>query len=71
MTLVCTPVLHDNIDEVAELYEWSIRRNIPILVAPTMVSGKGLDQKEVQDEAFKTQELVSLYAKIYVMQIRN
>jgi hypothetical protein len=56
---------------VEKIYEWAIKRNIPIIVAPTMVSGKGLEQKEVKDENFKTEKLVNLYAKIYVMLIKN
>ena len=41
LMLINTPVLNDNIDEAAEIYERAIKRNIPVIVAPTMVSGKG------------------------------
>lgn len=71
LMLICTPVLKDNIDEAAEMYERAIKRNMPVIVAPTMVSGKWGDQEEVQDESFKTEKLVNLYAKIYMMLIEN
>ena len=71
LILICTPVLSDNIDEAGEIYERWIKRNMAVIVAPTMVSGKGWDQVEMKDENFKTEKLINLYAKIYVMLIQN
>lgn len=71
MALICAPVLKDNIDEAAEIYKWGIKRNIPVVLAPTMVSGKGLDMPEIQDEKFKTENLVELYSRIYAWMIKE
>jgi hypothetical protein len=43
LALICAPVLRDNIDEAIEIFKWGTRRNIPVVLAPTMVSGKGQD----------------------------
>jgi len=33
------PILKNQIDEVAEMYEWAARRNIPLIITPSMESG--------------------------------
>jgi len=71
LAALCTPVLNDNIDEVLGMYEWAIRRNIPMVVAPTMVSGKGLEMHEIKDSFFKEKKLVELYVDIYMFLVRN
>jgi MoaA/NifB/PqqE/SkfB family radical SAM enzyme len=71
LAAVCTPVLRDNIDEVLEIYKWAISRNIPMVVAPTMVSGKGSDMVEVTDSYFKENQLVELYVDIYTWLIKE
>ena len=69
--LICTPILRDNIDEAFEIFVWGIKRNIPVVVAPTMVSGRGAEKQEVCDEDFKNSGLVELYSRIYVWMIRQ
>ena len=71
LAMICAPVLKDNIDEAFEIYKWGVRRNIPVVLAPTMVSGKGLDMPEIQDEEFKTRDLVELYSQIYSWLIKE
>jgi MoaA/NifB/PqqE/SkfB family radical SAM enzyme len=71
LTLLCTPVLKDNIDEALAIYKWAIERNIPVVLAPTMVSGKGMDMAEVKDSNFKEEQLTELYVKIYTWLIRE
>lgn len=71
LALICAPVLNDNIDEVLEIYEWALERNIPTVVAPTMCSGKGKEMPEIKDEQFKQVDLVKLYVDIYTMMIRK
>jgi MoaA/NifB/PqqE/SkfB family radical SAM enzyme len=71
LAVIIAPVLKDNIDEVAEIYEWAVHRNMPVVVAPTMISGKGLDMPEVTDSRFKNEELVNLYVDIYTMLINK
>lgn len=39
LVLVMAPIQKNQIDEVAELYEWAARRNMPLVIAPTMESG--------------------------------
>lgn len=65
LALICAPVLRDNIDEAIEVFKWGTRRNIPVVLAPTMVSGKGQDMPEITDPDFKERRLVNLYAKVY------
>ncbi len=71
LAVIIAPVLKDNIDEVVEIYEWAIHRNMPVVVAPTMISGKGLEMEEVTDEKFKNENLRDLYVAIYLMLIRK
>jgi hypothetical protein len=52
LSLIMAPVLKNQIDEVAEVYEWAARRNIPLIVTPSMESG------------FKAQALVDKVRKI-------
>jgi len=65
LSMICAPILKDNINEVLEIIQWGTHRNIPVVTTPTMVSGKGLDMHEIQDEDFKNLHLVDLFVKIY------
>lgn len=65
LALICAPVMRDNIDEALEIFKWGVKRNMPVVIAPTMVSGKGQQMPEVTDPNFKEQQLVDLYAKVY------
>lgn len=71
LAAICTPVLRDNIDQVLEIYKWAIERNIPMVVAPTMVSGKGSEMIEIKDSYFKEHQLVELYVDIYTWLIKQ
>lgn len=71
LALICAPILKDNIDEAFNIFKWGVKRNIPVVLTPTMVSGKGLDMPEIQDEQFKNEQLVDLYAKIYTWLIEQ
>ncbi|MFA5048181.1 MAG: hypothetical protein WC516_04130 [Patescibacteria group bacterium] len=65
LALICAPVLLDNIDEAFEIFQWGVKRNIPVVLAPTMVSGKGLDMAEINNDNFKSHDLVNLYVDAY------
>lgn len=55
-----------NIDEAFNIFKWGTERNIPVVIAPTMVSGGcAKSQEEVRDENFKEVDLVGLWADIY------
>ena len=71
LAAICTPVLQDNIDEVLEIYKWATMRNIPVVVAPTMISGRGSEMIEIKDSYFKEQLLVELYVDIYSWLIKE
>lgn len=71
LALLCTPVLNDNVDEALEIYKWAITRNIPVVIAPTMISGKGLEMAEVKDSYFKEGKLTELYADIYTWLVKK
>jgi MoaA/NifB/PqqE/SkfB family radical SAM enzyme len=71
LAIICTPVLNDNIDEVLDIYRYGLERNIPVVVAPTMLSGKGMKMKEITDPEFKERKLVDLYIDIYSMLIKE
>jgi len=70
LALICAPVLEDNIDEALRIFKWGMERNIPVVIAPTMISGKGCEMQERNAE-FKQVKLVDLWAKIYVWMIRK
>lgn len=44
--LIAAPVTPNTSDETVVMYEWAMRRNIPIVTIPTMVSGKGSNELE-------------------------
>jgi len=71
MALMCLPVLQDNVDEALEIFQWGIKRNMPVIVAPTMISGKGLEMPEIQNDDFKNRDLVDLFANIYSWLIKQ
>ncbi len=39
LSLIAAPIRLDQIDEVTEMYVWAARRNIPLVIAPTMELG--------------------------------
>ena len=39
LSLIAAPVMLDQIDEIPEMYSWAAKRNIPLVIAPTMESG--------------------------------
>jgi MoaA/NifB/PqqE/SkfB family radical SAM enzyme len=39
VSLIAAPAGLDQIEEIVEMYSWSARRNIPLIIAPTMESG--------------------------------
>ncbi len=65
LSLICAPVLKDNINEVLDIFVWGTKRNMPVVIAPTMISGKGQEMSEVTDSDFKEKQLVDLYAQVY------
>ncbi len=48
LTLVATPFEPEQIDEASEMYMWAARRDIPLVIAPTMESGRGRNLKKAE-----------------------
>lgn len=71
LCLICTPILKDNIQEALPIYAYGLERNMPVILGPTMISGKGEDLAEVRDEFFKQEQLVNLYRDVYIYLIDN
>lgn len=69
--LISAPVLKDNIDEALPIYKYGLERNMPVILAPTMISGKGKNMQEITDDFFKQEELVELYVNIYSYLLDN
>lgn len=62
LALIAAPVTPQVSDETVEMYEWAMRRNIPVITIPTMVSGKGSDELEWLFEQFANDEtLINCY----------
>lgn len=64
LTLVATPTLEKQKDEIPDMYEWAARRNMPIIIAPTMESGPKTD-KLVQIGQRHPLWIEDLYVAVY------
>jgi len=75
LSLISAPITPDNIDEIFEIYKWGRERNLYVVGTPTMVSGRGADQKKCQEEIYGKEhfeeELIKLYTKIYIWNIKK
>ena len=64
LSITSTPVTDYTIGDIFDLYKWGAERNIPVIIAPSMVSGKGRGLiKKAQDSEFQ-QRLIELYTEI-------
>lgn len=71
LELVCAPVTENNVHEAFELYRWGEERNIPVVLPPTMVSGKGhsLVHSAAEDQFQK--DYIQLAVEVNVWAIRR
>ncbi|MCP4647946.1 MAG: radical SAM protein, partial [bacterium] len=73
MCALNAPITPENIDESLEIYKFFIERGTPVIMTPTMVSGKGKDQLKEQQETCTQEEfqerLIELYSEIYLYNI--
>lgn len=58
LALIAAPVTPQVSDETLEMYEWGMRRNIPVITIPTMVSGKGAEELEWLIGQFANNEML-------------
>lgn len=66
-------IVPENIEESFEIYKFFVERGTPVVMTPSMVSGKGCNAFAIgQDEIDKFQDkLVELYARIYVYNVEK
>ena len=68
LALIAAPLTPKVSDETIEMYEWGMRRNIPAITIPTMVSGKGTNELEWLLSQFESVEaLIGRYDPDMVM----
>lgn len=72
VTIQCNPVTRENLDLVFEIYRWGTERNMPVYLAPTMVSGKGHKEEKRQngDQEFE-EDYIKLATDVYVWAINR
>lgn len=56
LALIAAPATPVVSDEIVDLFEWGIKRNMPVISIPTMVSGKGTEELEWLFHEFETNE---------------
>jgi MoaA/NifB/PqqE/SkfB family radical SAM enzyme len=73
--IVNAPIVPENIDESFDIYKFFVERGTPVVMTPSMLSGKGCGQYAKQEQTISTQEwhnkLVELYANIYAYNIKK
>lgn len=69
VAMINAPIIPENIDESFKIYEFWIQRGTPVIMTPSMVSGKGCGQLEKQSKTLDIEKwnkkLIDLYAKVY------
>ena len=74
VAMINAPIIPENIGESFDIYEFFIKRGTPVIMTPSMVSGKGCGQLERQTKQININEwfskLVELYAKVYDFNVR-
>lgn len=71
ISLIPTPVTKDNVDEAFEIYKYARRRNIGVVIAPSMVSGRSSDEEQRGKMDISLEQKIELYAEIYAWNIEN
>ena len=71
--IINAPIVPENIDESFEIYKFFIERATPVVMTPSMLSGKGCGAYRIsEEEKIKFQDkLVELYAKIYAYNVEK
>jgi MoaA/NifB/PqqE/SkfB family radical SAM enzyme len=73
LSLIAAPVFYYQSDEIPSMYLWAAKRNIPLVIAPTMESGPkaiGLQKMNSVIDP-KHEQLIDLMTKVYVTAISN
>lgn len=73
--IINAPIIPENINESFDIYKFFIERATPVVMTPSMLSGKGCGQYAKQEETLDIKEwhnkLVELYAKIYAYNVEK
>jgi organic radical activating enzyme len=65
IAIVCSPITTENISYAYDAYLWSVERNIPIYLPPTMVSGKGHKLEASASEKKFEDDYIDMAVKVY------
>lgn len=68
LCLAMLPITDENYEEAFSMYRWGRKRNIHILITPTMVGGRSCDWEKINPSKEK---LIALYVKIYKFNIEK
>tara|TARA_Y100000310_G_scaffold310650_1_gene356105 strand:- start:1050 stop:2381 length:1332 start_codon:yes stop_codon:yes gene_type:complete len=73
--MINAPIVPENVDESFDIYKFFVERGTPIVMTPSMLSGKGCGQYAKQDQDISREEwhekLVDLYAGIYALNVEK
>ena len=71
--IINAPIIPENIDESFDIYKFFTERATPVVMTPSMLSGKGCGAYRIsEEEKRKFQDrLVELYAKIYAFNVQK
>ncbi|HLD72626.1 MAG TPA: SPASM domain-containing protein [Candidatus Nanoarchaeia archaeon] len=71
--IINAPIIPENIGESFDIYKFFVERGTPVVMTPSMLSGKGCGQYAKQEQTISVKEwhnqLVELYAKIYAYNV--
>jgi len=75
LCILNAPMVPENIDESFDIYKFFVERGTPVVMTPSMISGKGCGHYERQDESLSREawhdKLVELYANIYLFNLEK
>lgn len=71
LALAANPITKWNVEEAYGIYEWGRRRNLYVIITPTMISGRAKKEATWRAITPSAEELVDLYVRIYSFNIDN
>lgn len=71
LEIACAPVTSENLEGALEMYQWGTERNIPVVLPPTMVSGKGHKLEKAAAEVKFENDYISLAVEVYTWAIER
>lgn len=71
LEIACAPVTTDNLEGAFEMYQWATERNIPVVLPPTMISGKGHKLEKAAAEVRFENDYIDLAVEVYAWAINR